>query len=319
MICIQLQRYFEDCVSKKSDSHSLCSLMYVFCHSLSWGRGWVSLLNRCKFNECIILILRMLLSVRDRDFEKIFAFDLVRLCRLSSVALMSFVNFGRLHVIKRLEFADVLLLACSVSHKVILVTWIDLSMAHLETLHSLVHLHITVVDGPVSYLRLGGAPSTAIHVLFRVFLLSADVFDCWVKVLPERFDGRHILSLAHFLVLFTCHVHVMVDVSCELLLVQVVDQSVSVLTLVGLVSWTHLQGWLFVWPVSPAAILILRLDAIVRVGVLRATSNCSIFVNSSAKSFRPLFQPAVSRWYLDGVATRNTDRSVAMASLNRWK
>ena len=64
----------------------------------------------------------MLLSVRDRDFEKIFAFDLVRLCRLSSVALMSFVNFGRLHVIKRLEFADVLLLACSVSHKVILVT-----------------------------------------------------------------------------------------------------------------------------------------------------------------------------------------------------
>ena len=59
---------------------------------------------------------------------------------------MSFVNFGRLHVIKRLEFADVFLPACVVSHKFILLTRLDLSVAHLEALHSLVHLHVTVVD-----------------------------------------------------------------------------------------------------------------------------------------------------------------------------
>jgi len=147
---------------------------------------------------------------------------------------MSFVNFGRLHVIKRLKFADVLLLAFC--HEVVLVALLDLSMAHLETIHSLVHLQITVVDGPISYLRLGRASSAAIHVGFWVFLLSADVFDCRVKVLPERFDSGHILSLAHFFVPFASLVHVMIDVSCELLLVQVVDQSVSVLALVSLMS-----------------------------------------------------------------------------------
>ena len=232
---------------------------------------------------------------------------------------MSFFNFGRLHVIKRLEFADVFLPACvAISHEFILLTRLNLSVAHLEALHSLVHLHITVVDWPVSYLWLGWASSAAIHGGFRVFFLPTDVFNCRVKVLPERFDSGHILSFAHFLVPFACLIHVVIDVSRELLLVQVVDQSVCILTLVSLVSWAHVQGWLFVWPVSSAAILTLRLNAIMRVRVLSTATNRAVFVNST-ESFRPLFQPAVSRWYLDGVSARNTDRSVAVTPLNRWK
>ena len=95
-------------------------------------------------------------------------------------------------------------------------------LAHLETIHSHVHLHLVV--GLVSHLWLGGTPSAA-HL--RVFLLLANVGNSRIKVLPERLNTCLILALVLLLVAQSDLVSFVIDVRCELLLVQVVDYAIN--------------------------------------------------------------------------------------------
>ena len=93
------------------------------------------------------------------------------------------------------------------------------TLAHFETIHSLVHLHL--LAGRVPHGRLAGA--ACLSKSFWILFLLADVRDSGVEVLPERFDTCLILALAEFFVSETDLVLLVIQVSCELLFVKVID------------------------------------------------------------------------------------------------
>ena len=100
------------------------------------------------------------------------------------------------------------------------------TLAHLETIHSHVHLHL--FGGLVPHLWLRWSPC-APHLFCcrRVLFLLADVRDCRVEVLPERLYAGHVLALAHLFVAQTNFVGLLVNIRRELLLVKVVNNAVN--------------------------------------------------------------------------------------------
>lgn len=105
---------------------------------------------------------------------------------------------------------------------------LNLSVAHLEAVESLVHLHFVL--GLVANGWLARTPSARrfIHQTSsgRLFSLPANVSDGRVEVLPERLDLRHVFPFALLSTFSPFFIGFLVNVSRELLAIKVVDDSV---------------------------------------------------------------------------------------------
>lgn len=140
------------------------------------------------------------------------------------------INFGRLFISQGLQLTNVFL---SLTHgtKLISLIRLDGALAYLEIVASLIDTKFLAVS--VSHHRLARSSSSPHFISIRVLLLLTDVSDCRIEVLPEGLHTGDVLPLVKLFVAQSNLVSLNVNIGCELLSIQIVDDSVNIIFLVS--------------------------------------------------------------------------------------
>ena len=117
------------------------------------------------------------------------------------------------------------------STKLISLVRLNRALAYLEIVESLVHTEFLAISIP--HHRLARSSSSPHFISIWVFFLLTDVSDSRVEVLPEGFHAGDVLPLVNLFVAQSNLVSVVVNICGELLSVQIVDDSGSIIFLVS--------------------------------------------------------------------------------------